>query len=233
MKKTILTIAITSLISLSAFAFEPDLTKVPMTKSVEPFKYLKREKVHRGYDKENVIKLKLIPLLLSTVSLQYERVLKENMSAACDVDFLFYSTSIPDASSLSNVTLTFSGFGLSPEFRFYPGGEAPKGFYVAPYLSYFSLGFKEVGKDLSSGATGSAEIRGLTAMGAGVIVGYQWLIGGVFSIETHLGASFTNMSTPSTITVKYTGQPDQTIPFPSFTFSGFLPTAGVQIGVAF
>ncbi|MCX6187153.1 MAG: DUF3575 domain-containing protein [Bacteroidetes bacterium] len=232
MKKFTLTLACAIMFNVASKAAEPVLKAEPkLPASSQHLSDVKMTKKAMRGDAENCIKLKLIPLALSTVSLQYERALNEKMSAACDVNFLFYSTTT-DLGSLTGGKLSYTGFGLSPEFRYYPGEEALKGFFVGPYLTYFNMGIKAEGTD-ASGRTGSAELTGMTAMGGGALLGWKWIIADVFAIETHVGVSYLSMTTPTTIDVKYSDGTKKTEAFPSISLTGTLPTAGVSLGYAF
>ncbi len=232
MKKFTLTLACAIMLNVASRAAEPVLKAEPtLPSSSQHLSDVKMPKKAMRGDAENCIKLKLVPLAFSMVSLQYERALNEKMSAACDLNLLFYSMST-GVGSLTDAKVTYSGFGISPEFRYYPGEEALKGFFVGPYLTYFNMGIKAEGTDMY-GKTGSAEITGITAMGGGALLGWKWLIADVFAIETHVGVNYLSMTTPTTIDVKYSNGTTNKEDFPKVSFSGALPTAGVSLGYAF
>lgn len=193
-------------------------------------KLLKKQK--RGGDAENCVKLKTIPLLFRMFSVQYERALNEKMSIACDVNLLFFSAS-QTSGSLSDGKVTYSGFGLSPEFRFYPGEEALKGFFVGPYLSYLGMGIKVEGTNGNNGKKGTAELSGISAFGGGVLLGWKWIFADVFALETHLGVNYLNLTIPSTINIKYDDGTSETEVGPTFSASGVLPTVGLSLGYSF
>ncbi len=93
------------------------------------------------------VKLNLFALPLRNFSFQYEYAFHKNMSTALGARFMLpYSSNISNQLN-SNDTygaklgkLKFTGYAITPEFRFYPGKksehQAPHGFYLAPYLRY-------------------------------------------------------------------------------------------------
>lgn len=218
----------------SVLATEPEKKKEPV-KEMREFSYfdMNRPLQKHASDPMNVIKLKPLMLAFQMVSVQYERVIgnNSNMSLASDVNILFYSASL-SGSSVTNVTQTITGFGLSPEFRFYPGGNAPRGFFLGPYVTYFGMGIKMEGTG-SGGGRATAELTGINAVGGGALIGWKWLIGDVFSIETHVGANYLSMKIPTTVTYKEAGQPDQIDQGPDVNFAGFLPSLNFSLGYAF
>lgn len=232
MRKTILLAASIAMFSTTLLATEPTfIPKNDLPKSSYNLNDVKKFKKANYGDPQNAIKLKLIPLLFNMVSLQYERALNEKMSVACDLNFLFYSSTI-GAAGLSGGKVSYSGFGISPEFRFYPGEEALKGFFVGPYISYLGMSIKAEGMG-SNGLAGTAEITGINAIGGGALLGWKWLIADAFSIETHIGANYLSLTIPSTVTVNYSNGTSDIQSGPDFSASGFLPTGGVSLGYAF
>ena len=185
----------------------------------------------RGSDAQNVIKLKPVGLALGMFTAQYERALNEDMSVALDITFMSRSVSL-DFSGVSAATTSVSGFGFSPEFRYYFAGEAPHRSYVAPFFEYLSIGMKVEGTDVQTGSKTSASINGFSAIGGGVLFGYQFLIGGVFSIDTNLGFRYISLGTPTSIDFDVNGTKTSKA-FPSYSVSGFLPAGNLSLGFAF
>jgi hypothetical protein len=95
--------------------------------------------------KQNIIKLNLPSLLVSNISLQYERIMGKHTSLALGVRWMpknnvgFTSSilgsgvSASDDSILNQVRI--SSFAITPEFRYYVR-KAGKGFYIAPYFRF-------------------------------------------------------------------------------------------------
>lgn len=146
---------------------------------------------------KNVVKLNLPAIGFGNYSLQYERALGEKISAGLGLRFM-PSKSLPSRFTESDssgmlTAMTIKGFGITPEFRFYPGSKgAPKGFYLAPYLRYGSF---TMNTNYSSSYTDSSitppvsktstwPIEGkYTLMGGGLMIGMHWMIKNRVSID--------------------------------------------------
>ncbi|MDH3252185.1 MAG: hypothetical protein OEM41_05290 [Ignavibacteria bacterium] len=68
-----------------------------------------------------------------------------------------------------------NGFGVNAEVRIYPSGKSPRGFYVAPNVSYNRL--------TSSDSESSP-------FSAGVLLGWQWFPGDEFAIGLGIGVDY-------------------------------------------
>ncbi len=235
MKKNLIIVACLTLFSAKLFAVEPIYSFKPKNPSMveSPYSLTGYKKLKQTYSSEpqNVVKLKLFPMIFSLFTLQYERSIKENMSVACDFSFLRRTSSSTDVSGES-ISTTISAFGFSPEFRFYPSGDASQGFFVGPYATYLNMGIKGEYTN-SNGAKGTGEISGITAVGGGVLLGWKWLIKDAFVIESHLGYNYLSFSTPSTVDVTYTDGTNGVEKVDALNFAGGLPTAGLSLGYAF
>ncbi len=88
----------------------------------------------------------------------------------------------------NNKTNRYQGFRLTPEFRYYPAGNdtkaAPKGFFVGGYLMYQN--YTATSEQTIAGVTKEGKAR-LHTWGGGAILGYQWLINDVLSIDLFAG----------------------------------------------
>lgn len=223
------------MLSAHIYAAEPTYTFKPKNETTLPYS-LSGFKKQKAETPQNAIKIKILPLIFNMASFQYERVINEKMSVACDVNYVFYS-STSDGNSMgagvnTSSKVTFTGFGISPELRFYPGEEALKGFFVGPYLNYLTMNIKVENTDVN-GLTGIGELKGITALGAGVLLGWKWLVAESFSIEAHTGLNFLTVNVPSTVTVKYSDGTSKTEDGPNLSASGLLPTLGFSLGYAF
>src|SRR5690554_5918516 len=96
---------------------------------------------------KNQVKLNLTSLAFSTVSLQYERVIGSKTTVALGIRFRPASSlpfkkyiveQIEDDSEVETFIndIRLGGFAFTPEFRYYLGKGAGKGFYVAPFARY-------------------------------------------------------------------------------------------------
>lgn len=86
-----------------------------------------------------------------------------------------------------------SGFGINAEIRFHPSGKAPRGFYVAPNLSFNSLTFDSY----HSSSTQPVSI--------GVLLGWQWFPGDEFAMGLGIGLDYYFSSSSSNDFTSYEG----------------------------
>lgn len=153
-------------------------------------------KENDGAAPKNNIKLNLMALTATNISLQYERALGFKTSVALGVgfmpahrlpytryvkdQFLEYGTASQQAKDATNDFLDearISGFSVTPEFRYYFGKRPQSGFYIAPFLRYasYSLDWDYVFKDEDKGTLYPTTLNGtLSLLGGGVMVGAQW-----------------------------------------------------------
>ena len=125
--------------------------------------------------KKNVFKTNLLSPLLGSYNFFYERVLSPK-------------TSIQLGGGFTNIDISgtkLSGFRITPEFRFYPTGTSPKGFYLAPFANYQNLSLTVT--DALTNFEGKAT---LTTIGGGLDIGYQWIFGDVVTLDLYIGPSF-------------------------------------------
>lgn len=156
---------------------------------------------------QNVIKANIFSPLVRTGSFFYERGLTENKSF--QMGFLF--------TGFKSDGTHFSGFGITPEFRFYLSAtDAPKGVYVGPYLRYQSFTVK----DDASTSKGS-----MNTLGGGVSIGKQWIFKDRISLDAFVGPGYNNGS----IKVESGENKD----FNTGAFRGFTVRPGLTFGVKF
>lgn len=151
---------------------------------------------------QNVIKVAPGKLISRNLALTYERVLSDNRSVSIDLHNFFrrdpigqFSTALDefntDTFNVSN--LSFGGFTLTPNYRHYFGGRAPRGFYFSPFLRFFqytgtwALDYQGVNAEEVM-LDGRLRFRGL---GGGLSVGFQFLIADRVSIDWHGGLGLT------------------------------------------
>jgi hypothetical protein len=148
------------------------------------------------YAQQNIIKWRPAALGWNNIDLSYERVINEKSSFAVKVGFMVpldivapYSNYLDqqatqNGASSTGFTMTkgfVNGFSILPEYRFYTAKEAPKGFYVAPYLKLWR---GAMGANVQDSALNPYDIvASLNILGAGVGIGYQWVIADVITID--------------------------------------------------
>lgn len=154
----------------------------------------------KSYGQKNVVKLNLLSLPIRNFYASYERVLSDKKSISIGLAFMpsrsmLFKGSFSDNSSQGEnrwESLTMSGFSVTPEFRFYTARrkEAPRGFYIAPYVKYQNFGVK--GKyteeyydnDYKRDNTATFDLKGTYSLFAlGCQFGVQWLISDRVSID--------------------------------------------------
>lgn len=115
----------------------------------------------------------------------------------------------------------FSGFGIIPQYRYYPGkNEVPHGFFIAPLISYQSFSLENSGSAMTSKASYSL-------FGVGLDIGKQWLINRGFSIELSAGA------TANSTNFKITSDNGSKNDFDTGQIGGVAPRFGISLGYAF
>ncbi|MFZ7116495.1 MAG: DUF3575 domain-containing protein [Bacteroidota bacterium] len=150
----------------------------------------------------NIVKWNAFGMFLGNISLQYERTLNEHSSVALGLSYL-PSRGFPTAAISSDdktqeadlKKLSFSGFAITPEYRYYFTGKAPKGFYAAPYFRYSKYSFDDVYITYTNSTTNVDErvIAGgdFKTTVIGVMVGAQWELGEHFALDWWIiGAGF-------------------------------------------
>jgi len=108
------------------------------------------------------------------------------------------------------------GWGITPEYRFYlSDSPAPKGFFVAPYARYLNY-------NLENDENDEAKLKGL---GAGLIIGQQYIFKKRVSFEWFFGPGYTSIDLDAK-----SGIEDD---FETDTWDGFTLRAGLTVGIAF
>jgi hypothetical protein len=122
---------------------------------------------------ENALKLNPLSIFAATGNVSYERAISSKQSFQLGVHY----------SGIKFSSIKYTGYGITPEFRFYLGQEVMNSFYVAPFARYQSFTIAEVETD--SKAT-------LTIMGGGVLLGRQWILGESFTIDLFMGPKYSS-----------------------------------------
>jgi hypothetical protein len=168
------------------------------------------------YAQKNVVKLNPLSLFILTGNGQYERVLHPNLSLSLGA---FGTGARFDLLHLAKVG--YSGWGLTPELRYYPKGLAPNGFYVGAYFRaqfYRAYGSAAVNiRNPSTGETigGRAEfLATVNGLGGGALIGYQFIIAKRVSIDLFLGLGGNSVKTATEITAQSSdGSIDESLRF--------------------
>jgi hypothetical protein len=189
-----LLLAVIASLNVSAKTLRPEIyCKLAPDSGIKSSLPLIQKEKDGGYKPHSVIKLNLSQLAIKNISLQYEFAFHKNMSISCGGSY-FLSRSLPglftkdDPSGQGLRSPVYSGFAITPEFRFYPGRkethQAPHGFYFALYFRYakykLTSEYYDMYNNQTYGYNLTATYGGATG---GLMLGYQWLIGKHISID--------------------------------------------------
>lgn len=174
--------------------------------------------LQRAAAQENVVKLGLTPLLFTNVQLGYERALTNDLGVGLNFSMV---PSRDVTGAMENVdfltSAQFSYFSVTPEFRYYTAGEAPKGFYIGAFLKYARYRFQSSARhqlfDDNNVAVNTPDGTLLVNLdlkvpriGGGFQMGVQWLIADVVSIDwTILGLGWGTVGIDGELTTDLTG----------------------------
>lgn len=175
----------------------------------------------------NVIKANLFSPIVRTGSFFYERALNENSS----LQLGFYFT------AWSSGDVKWSGFGITPEYRYYPSGNGVDGFYLAPFLRYQSITitdewtYDDATYDNNGNLTyitvTEKNSGTLSTFGGGFLVGRQWILGEHISLDMFIGPCYNVGSAKAESTTNGAPTIDEG------SFAGFGVRFGLTVGVAF
>jgi hypothetical protein len=124
---------------------------------------------------KNSLKLNPLSAAFGGVNLSYQRAVSEKSSLQLVTNY----------SSFKFTSTSYSGFGLTPEYRFQLGKNATalRGIYVGPYARYSS--YKVEDTELESKAS-------MTSIGGGVVFGYQYVSRGGFTLDLFIGPGYSS-----------------------------------------
>ncbi len=143
--------------------------------------------------KRNVIKWNLTPFLLwgsENINLSYERVLEAHRSFSVNAGYFVLPAIIGSYDSINiSSTRKRSGFSVSGDYRFYFKNRntrrAPDGLFWGPYGSFHHYSFENYFEVVNSSiGHGSLSLDGgISIIGIGVELGYQFVIKERFTID--------------------------------------------------
>ncbi|MCB9231478.1 MAG: DUF3575 domain-containing protein [Bacteroidia bacterium] len=184
----------------------------------------------QAQQKNNVVKVAPLSLIVLTGNLQYERMIKENMSLNLGAYYGGLGFDIRTQNTTQNYH--FKWMGITPELRFYLLGHgAPDGLYIGPYLRFrrSTIEWNQEENDaFGDPFISHVKLRFLTA-GFGGVVGYQALVGDVVTFDTYLGLGYN----ASFLKIKQNSGNSALNILDVIDFQGFAIRPGFTIGVAF
>ncbi len=165
-----------------------------------------------GDEGKNLLKFKATALLLNNYAFQYERMVSPKISVSLSARFMpkggvpmlgSFESIIDDPRTFNDLEkLKIGGSSFTPEVRFYLGNnEGPRGFYVAPYLSYttynatfedFEFTVEETVQGQTYTETERIDLNGnIRGISGGVLLGIQWKLTDLLYLDWwFLGASY-------------------------------------------
>ncbi len=169
--------------------------------------------VIQAQEKQNLLKTSLTSVFFKTYVLAYERVLNQDMSV--QLGGFYMGWSVGDAK--------LDGFAITPEYRYYlsESKNAPSGGFIAPFIRYQNYSFKSQDLEPTDPSYGEGS---LSAIGGGLLIGYQRLFKETISLSAFIGPSYNSSN------ISYESNEDA---FDFDLFNGFGARAGVNVGIAF
>jgi hypothetical protein len=122
--------------------------------------------------------------LIGQYQLGYERALSDNFSIQMSAGMIVGGGSVDHILTNERYTSSKSGFILLPEVRFYPGGDACEGFYLAALGRYRTVTKVKTAND--------EKYQSKDEIGAAAVIGYHYYGDGVM-IDVFLGPQFKNV----------------------------------------
>ncbi|SEO08648.1 Protein of unknown function [Niastella yeongjuensis] len=121
----------------------------------------------------NAIKINPLSLFLATGNVAYEKATAANQSFQLGV---FYS-------GVKLSSLKYTGFGITPEYRFYLAGhkEVMDGVYLAPFLRYQNFKIKD---------TDTKEKVTFSSFGGGALLGWEKSWSSGFVLDLFIGPAY-------------------------------------------
>jgi len=158
--------------------------------------------------RSNAVKINPLSLILATGNVSYERAVGAKSSVQLGG---FYS-------GVGLGDLKYSGWGLTPEFRYYFAGQkqALNGVYVAPFVRYQN--FKITDKSTTNTTT-------FTTMGGGATLGWQKMWGSGFVLDIFAGPAYNSAT--------FKNDNDENMFDVSSGLSGFGARVGITLGFGF
>lgn len=178
----------------------------------------------RGSDFSNSVKINPLALIFGNAGVLYERKITDNISLGLTGGIYFNDMSVMFMES------KYSGFNVSPEFRYY-FNNAIEGWFVGAYFSFTAITNTQKNTDGTAITTDDDgndvfEIKNtLSTISGGAFVGHQWIWGG-FTLDLYAGLGYTSVSW------SYDKNYDP-IMGGGLSLEGIMPVIGAAIGYSF
>lgn len=187
-------------------------------------------------NKKNVVKANLFGVFAGQYQLSYERTLNPKSSLQLSAGLISRSGS--QTFGTNSYTSKTSGFIIIPEYRYYLASAdkgSPKGFYVAPFARVLVRTNNLTDTSLERNPDVSRKEK-VSAMGGGLVLGYQALIGNLVSLDISAGPQYKSRNSKTTYNQDGVTDDDFDSKFIDFKIqdrSGMGVRFAVSLGVAF
>lgn len=157
---------------------------------------------------QNAIKLNPLSLIFATGNVAYERAVSENSSA--QLGFFYSGVSLGD--------VKYSGWGVTPEYRFYIAGakEVMNGVYVGPFVRYQNFTLKDENSSYEST---------FSSFGGGAVIGWEKTWASGFVLDIFVGPAYNSG--------KFKSESDENVFDIKGGIDGFGLRTGITLGFAF
>ncbi|KUG06760.1 DUF3575 domain-containing protein [Solirubrum puertoriconensis] len=183
---------------------------------------------HLGHAQKTVVKINTVSLLYRTASVLAERQVHPAASVQLG---MFYT---PNTGKMFD-DRELSGFGITPEVRFYTSGIALQGFYLGLYTRYQHFQAHEDIKQSmfptrpeDNNLPGRPIEGSINAVGLGMTAGYQFALTKRLRLDPFVGLgfniAFSNVTTPGFTNHEF---------YTARTHDGAEPRLGLAVGYAF
>jgi len=139
---------------------------------------------------KQVVKVNALSLFVGSGSFFYERAITR--SSSLQLGLFRNNINSTGSSSINGNTSTNTtecrGFGITPEYRFYLGGEALSGIFIATFLRYQNYSIEE--ETISFNGTRLRDRGIINSFGGGLLLGGQWSIGKRFTMDVFAGPRY-------------------------------------------
>jgi hypothetical protein len=187
-------------------------------------------------NKKNVVKANLFGVFAGQYQLSYERTLNPKSSFQLSAGLISRSGS--QTFGTNAYESKTSGFIVIPEYRYYLASAdkgSPKGFYLAPFARILMRSTNLTDNSLEKTPDVSRKEK-VSAMGGGLVLGYQALIGNLVSLDISAGPQYKSRSSKTTYNQTGVTDDDFDSKFIDFKIqdkSGIGARFAVSLGVAF
>jgi len=151
---------------------------------------------------KNVIKFDLGQIgNLGGVGFSYERMIKEQLSVSFGIIGKYNTASVGGFGSNIGSQKT-SGFGISPEIRYYaiPNYNAPRGLYLNAFYNYYNESYEEKYTNSNNDVRTGSVSASFNTFGA--TLGWMFRIQSSFVIDLGVGPIFQTIESPAFYTLK-------------------------------